>query len=139
MNHTQDSIVSVFHSFFGRIWDFIICFRDLLTFRNPTTLATLMRVQSSGQKKEKGGSSPIFMMAHGGLVRIIITHSLHSQQASRDQRGKPCTLPPYLTLHVTRLYYIPCQPDVMLRGRSLTALIIFSPLLTTYLQLKLGK
>ena len=33
MKHTQDSILSVFRSFFGRIRDFIICFRDLLTFR----------------------------------------------------------------------------------------------------------
>ena len=30
--HTQDTILSVFRSFFGRIRDFIICFRDLLTF-----------------------------------------------------------------------------------------------------------
>ena len=31
---TQDSILSVFRSFFGRIRDTIICFRDLLTFRH---------------------------------------------------------------------------------------------------------
>ena len=31
----QDTILSVFCSFFWRIWDFIICFQNLLTFRTP--------------------------------------------------------------------------------------------------------
>ena len=31
--HTQDTILSVFRSFFGRVRDFMVCFPDLLTFR----------------------------------------------------------------------------------------------------------
>ena len=31
--HIQDSVLSEVRSFYGRIRDFIVCFRDLLTFR----------------------------------------------------------------------------------------------------------
>ena len=52
---TQDTILSVFLLFFGRIQDFIICFQDLLTqeLTVPTCTLCLLRIESVSQKPGK--------------------------------------------------------------------------------------
>ena len=70
--YTQDSILSEFRSFFGRIRDFIICFRDLLTFNiylpNYCLLTCLFYLDPAISLHWSSKMDPFWHLSKGGLI-----------------------------------------------------------------------